>query len=347
MMSTNNPTLIHAAHDDASRFGARVDLKNIGEAEARKLMSVQHKALGYRPPPGSLAAEAQAEAAKHPQASTSVSEDLLARAALDDAARIKNARGAEGIDLSAIGEVEARKLMSEEHKALGHRPPPESLAAQAQAAAAKHPQGAAAPTARPVTHDLRRAALEDATKVQSGGGATPQIDFNAVGEAEARKLMSEEHKALGYRPPPGSLAASAQAAAAKHPEASASVDAAVLAKAALDDAKKIEHEMQPTGAEKVNLETITTDEARTIQSEEQKTLGYRPPSDSIAAHAQRAVDKRSTEPITKEEAARIQSEEHKALGHRPESGSAAAVAQSAAGRNVKDGAGRTFGEVGL
>ncbi len=52
--------------------------------------------------------------------------------------------------------------------------------------------------------------------------------------------MSEEHKALGYRPPPGSLAASAQAAAAKHPEASASVDVAVLSKAALDDAKKIE-----------------------------------------------------------------------------------------------------------
>lgn len=67
-------------------------------------MSMQHKALGYRPPPGSLAAEAQAEAAKHPQASAPVPEVLLARAALDDAARIKNERGAEGVDLSAIGE---------------------------------------------------------------------------------------------------------------------------------------------------------------------------------------------------------------------------------------------------
>lgn len=52
--------------------------------------------------------------------------------------------------------------------------------------------------------------------------------------------MSEEHKILGYRPPQGSLAASAQAAAAKHPHASAGVDAATLAKAALEDAKKIE-----------------------------------------------------------------------------------------------------------
>lgn len=34
--------------------------------------------------------------------------------------------------------------------------------------------------------------------------------------AEARKLMSHEHRALGFRPPPGSLAAEAQAAAAKH-----------------------------------------------------------------------------------------------------------------------------------
>lgn len=52
--------------------------------------------------------------------------------------------------------------------------------------------------------------------------------------------MSEEHKALGYRPPPGSLAAEAQAAAAKHPHSSAGLDPTTLVKAALMDAKKIE-----------------------------------------------------------------------------------------------------------
>ena len=52
--------------------------------------------------------------------------------------------------------------------------------------------------------------------------------------------MSEEHKALGYRPPPGSLAAEAQAAAARHPHSSAGLDPAILTKAALEDAKKIE-----------------------------------------------------------------------------------------------------------
>lgn len=53
--------------------------------------------------------------------------------------------------------------------------------------------------------------------------------------------MSEEHKVLGYRPPQGSLAAAAQAAAAKHPSASLGVDPATLAQAALEDAKKIEY----------------------------------------------------------------------------------------------------------
>ena len=47
----------------------------------------------------------------------------------------------------------------------------------------------------------------------------------------------------------------------------------------------------------VNLDTVTTDEARAIQSEEQKTLGYRPPSDSLAAKVQSAVDSRADEPV--------------------------------------------------
>lgn len=52
--------------------------------------------------------------------------------------------------------------------------------------------------------------------------------------------MSEEHKALGYRPPPGSLAADAQAAAAKRPHIKEqTVDPHVLTVAALKDAARI------------------------------------------------------------------------------------------------------------
>ncbi|EEB98018.1 hypothetical protein MPER_02554 [Moniliophthora perniciosa FA553] len=51
-----------AVQDAASKFTGSLNLDNIGEAEARKIMSLEHKALGYRPPPGSLASEAQAAA---------------------------------------------------------------------------------------------------------------------------------------------------------------------------------------------------------------------------------------------------------------------------------------------
>ncbi|KAI0830119.1 hypothetical protein BC628DRAFT_977496 [Trametes gibbosa] len=44
------------------------------------------------------------------------------------------------------------------------------------------------------------------------------IDLEAVSMAEARKVMSEEHKILGFRPPTGSFAAEVQSIAAKHPD---------------------------------------------------------------------------------------------------------------------------------
>ena len=67
-------------------------------------MSIEHKALGYRPSPGSLAAEAQAEAAKHSQTAAQISEEQLRLAALADAEQIKNERGESGTDPSAVGQ---------------------------------------------------------------------------------------------------------------------------------------------------------------------------------------------------------------------------------------------------
>ncbi|KZT69433.1 hypothetical protein DAEQUDRAFT_786198 [Daedalea quercina L-15889] len=234
-MSHNAGSVMFAAHQDAARFAGvgPFDLKNIGEAEARKLMSAEHKALGYRPPPGSLAATAQAEAAKHPNVSANISEQVLEQAAVADASRIQSLKS---IDVNKIGEAEARKLESEEHKALGYRPPPGSLASQAQSAAAKHPDASSGLPA----HELKRAAIEDAAQIAKleGGPAVPLSEVGAT--AEASRLMSEEHKALGYRPPPRSLAAKAQSAAATHPDASASIDNAALTKAAVEDARAIE-----------------------------------------------------------------------------------------------------------
>ena len=49
----------------------------------------------------------------------------------------------------------------------------------------------------------------------------------------------------------------------------------------------------------IDVNTLTAEEARKLQSEEQKALGYRPPPGSLSAEAQSVVDKRDHEPVTK------------------------------------------------
>ncbi|KAG7087644.1 hypothetical protein E1B28_013592 [Marasmius oreades] len=202
-----------AVQDAASQIIGSIDLENIGEAEARKIMSVEHKALGYRPPPGSLASEAQAAAAKHPHPPNpqlQLDAEILKKAALEDAAKIERTRGnsnasdvslgksmvVDGVDLSVIGEADARKLMSEEHKALGYRPPPGSLAADAQSAAAKHPEG----KANIDPQILAQAAIKDAARIsserRSGSHSPPKVDLENVTVDEAKKLQALENKLL-------------------------------------------------------------------------------------------------------------------------------------------------------
>lgn len=127
--------------------GVGLDLAQVNAREAAKLMSEEHKLLSFRPPPGSLAAQAQAAAARHPDAAGAVGGDVgaLRRLARDDAARIQAERGATGRSVgvqaggAGIGKELAAKIQSVEHKALGYRPPKNSLAAETQRAADKHP----------------------------------------------------------------------------------------------------------------------------------------------------------------------------------------------------------------
>ena len=60
--------------------------------------------------------------------------------------------------------------MSEEHKVLGYRPPSNSLAAQAQRAAAQHPD---APGAVNDIQELKRLAADDAARVEAERGHAP------------------------------------------------------------------------------------------------------------------------------------------------------------------------------
>ncbi|EJD54397.1 hypothetical protein AURDEDRAFT_79282, partial [Auricularia subglabra TFB-10046 SS5] len=166
--------------------------------------------------------------------------------------------------------------MSEEHKILNYRPPPNSLAAQAQAAAAKHPD---APGAVNDIQELKRLAADDAVRIQAERGNPPpagaayrEVDLHGgltgIGKAEAAKIMSVEHQALGYRPPSDSLAAQAQRAAAQHPDTKPHIDPALLTDAAVNDAARIAAERGAQG--EIDLSNVTAEEVRKLQSLEHK-----------------------------------------------------------------------------
>jgi hypothetical protein len=259
-------------------------LTNFHSAEARTIMSAEHKALGYRPPPGSLAAEAQAAAAKHPNPTEHLDPNVLKEAARADAARVHDAREVGGnqsstitgadtastsagtstipIDLSKVGTSDAATIESAEHKALGYRPPPGSLAAEAQAAAAKHPEASLGVSEA----QLAEMAREDAMKVEKqrasrssdnagneGNGTRNAnadagvnevtLDLSSLNTHDAAAIQSTEQKALGYRPPQGSLAAVAQFSVAQHPNASGvTLSDSQLKEAAVQDAAEVELE---------------------------------------------------------------------------------------------------------
>ncbi|KAI0351669.1 hypothetical protein OH77DRAFT_1487134 [Trametes cingulata] len=246
-----------AASDMAKAAG--IDLDAVSMAEARKVMSEEHKILGFRPPHGSFAAEVQSIAAKHPEGKPGASPPDTAKLkeiAREDALRIlaerKTNTGADkdalpptakpvngsdkhvtparhsppipGVNLNKIGADAARVLMSHEHRALGYRPPPGSLAAEAQSAAARHPSGDG-------THldddTLREIALRDAERIKAdrelnlhavpgAASAGDSINVSTLGREAAAAVQAEETRALGHRPPKGSLAAEAQSAADRH-----------------------------------------------------------------------------------------------------------------------------------
>ncbi|KAH9887085.1 hypothetical protein C8Q73DRAFT_714635 [Cubamyces lactineus] len=273
------------------------------------------------------------------------------------------------IDLDSIGEEEARKIVSEEHRALGYRPPEGSLAAQAQAAAARHPEGSLIP---PNEKALVEAAEADAVRIAGELGGQPAykmdhwtvpgkgrlltaaetlgIDLRGIGKNEAQQIMSEEHSELGYRPPAGSLAAEAQAAATHHPQGEPGVehpDPITLVEAAREDAQRVAAEREPDTVPCINVHTITKQEAQQLESYEHKFLGYTPPSGSLVAQAQAAVARRGAQPVTKELAAFLYSEEHRTLGYDPPADNIAVIAQSLADQNAMDGGTRTLSDAGV
>ncbi|THH29313.1 hypothetical protein EUX98_g4881 [Antrodiella citrinella] len=168
------------AKEGADEVAKRLDIiwDSIGQSEARKIMSEQHKLLAFRPPGDSLAAHAQLAAAKHPVSSDPMPVDILKRVAKVDAERIlaqRNPTTADRqsplleIDVNMITKGDARLLMSFQHHALGYRPPPDSLAAKAQASIQrKSSSGSAAAEEQPIEETLlREAAYRDASRLNA------------------------------------------------------------------------------------------------------------------------------------------------------------------------------------
>jgi hypothetical protein len=94
---------------------------------------------------------------------------------------------------------------------------------------------------------LEIAAFEDAEQIiklqnrapRSAAASTGIINLDKVGAKDASMLVFKDHKALGYRPPSGSLAAQARRFAAKHPDVSVGLNPVALRDAARADAENI------------------------------------------------------------------------------------------------------------
>lgn len=169
---------------------------------------------------------------------------------------------------------------------------------------------------------------------------------------EAQQIMSEEHSELGYRPPAGSLAAEAQAAATHHPQGEPGVehpDPITLVEAAREDAQRVAYvfstlvpvamllgltthcprlllvqnvnrtpfrastctplrsrrpsywSRMSTSCEYSSLDLLFAVVGSMCSRALRKSLGYTPPSGSLAAQAQAAVARRGAQPVTKGE----------------------------------------------
>ena len=89
--------------------------------------------------------------------------------------------------------------MSEEHKALGYRPPANSLAAHVQAAVARHECAhSSADTSTVDEEKLRQAAKADAERIKLERETLNQggVDLDFIGEGKPFKVVQNERTGL-------------------------------------------------------------------------------------------------------------------------------------------------------
>ncbi|PIL26074.1 hypothetical protein GSI_11828 [Ganoderma sinense ZZ0214-1] len=218
---------------------AGIDIEAVSMAEARKIMSEEHKILGFRPPHGSFAAEVQSVASKHPEGRP----------------------GTAPVDTTRLREIareDALRILAE------RKTSPETSPVRPTAAAKVLHDGGGAETAGGEAKLVATAPVQARHAPRS-----PGINLNTINATDARILMSHEHRALGFRPPPGSLAAEAQSAAAHHPEGDGSrVDDNMLREVAVRDAERIKADREIGEAAAAEISASVSQEAKT-QGQEQ------------------------------------------------------------------------------
>ncbi|KAI1790905.1 hypothetical protein LXA43DRAFT_890166 [Ganoderma leucocontextum] len=230
---------------------AGIDIEAVSMAEARKIMSEEHKILGFRPPHGSFAADVQSVASKHPEGKPDTPVDTT--------------------KLREIAREDALRILAERKTSPGADRDAPSSSTTASASAAKAAQdggggGGGEGKHRDVATPVRHAPQ------------SPGINLNTINATDARILMSHEHRALGFRPPPGSLAAEAQSAAARHPEGDGTrVDDDTLRAVAVRDAERIKVDRELNVVGETSVPTIGKDPAAAVVGEEAKALGCGPP----------------------------------------------------------------------
>ena len=153
--------------------------------------SLEHRALGYRPQPGSTASKAQSSADK----------------AANFEATAQQIGEKMHTDPSSVTSSDASTLESREHKAEGHRPGPDSLAAEAKRLASANEKGQTR-----IAGGAKENEFQQAVNV-----VKPKMDNDPahVTEEDAKLLHSADRRAHG-NVEKGSITSQAQHLAAEN-----------------------------------------------------------------------------------------------------------------------------------
>ncbi|KAK7540568.1 uncharacterized protein J3D65DRAFT_665332 [Phyllosticta citribraziliensis] len=155
---------------------AMEDPLHVTKKDAARIESVEHKALGHRPPSGSVAAQVQAMADKVENFHKIADE-------IEEKLRVSP---------SSVTKEDAQHVLSKEHKVLGHYPPKDSISAAAQRVAAANEREAKKSDA----DEKDEGAQNDGAKSTTASDATENVAPRRMSSVDKAKADQFKAKAL-------------------------------------------------------------------------------------------------------------------------------------------------------